>query len=420
MAISSRRVGLATSALGLLLASAPAIAEDGEAYAAGIEAGRAGDFTRAEQLFQQALVADPLHIPSKRALELLADRSSAYVQDPTVILLFNGLAFQAREDWERAEGEFGKALERDPTYYFALHNFATARYQNGDDAGSIAGFLKVLELRPDYVYALNNLGLAYARIGEHEKACEQLRKVVELDPTYYKAYNNLAASLRALGKHEEAEATLRTALETSPAYSAAASNLAWGGKGAPAPERVPEDLPTGTLLELLETGSWEDRTQATERLLRRNDPESLPRLLGLLGHERTELRAAAAKLVAGLRSAAAFDALAALLARDREWVVRYEASTALFQLGDPRAVAPLVQALRDDKAPQVRRNAAYGLRAYAVCEAAQALVRAQGDPVAEVRRSAADSLAALSGQVQGQDPRKWEQWVAATCAAASR
>jgi Flp pilus assembly protein TadD len=414
---------VAKRAAALFLAVFPAWASAGGGpadaqalYRKGLDFGRAGDFARAEELFTQALVIERLHIPSRRGLDLLADRGVGSVDDKTAVLLMNGLTFYADEDWTRAAQEYRKAVERDPGYYFAVHNLAAALYQSGDTEAAIAAFRQALDLKPDYVYSHNDLGLAYARLGQHEKAAEHQRRAIELDPEYYKAYNNLAASLRALGKHEEADTLARKALELNPAYSLAAANLAgWSRSPGPGADRVGADLPTGTLLEILESESWEFRAEAVERLLARNDPESAPRLLELLRNERGELRVAAARLLGGLREPAAFDALVSLLAHDREWVVRFEAAQALTQLQDSRAIPALIEALRSDATPPVRRGVAYGLRAFPGCQVATALRDALCDPVSEVRENAQASLAARSGQDLGTQPGSWARWLAATC-----
>ncbi len=401
----------------LLLVLAPSGAGTAEgSYLKGLEAGKAGDFARAEQLFQEALAADPRHIPSKRALDLLADRSVAVVQDATAVLLFNGMSLQAQDDWTGAEGEYRKAVERDPTYYLALHNLAVARYRAGDDATAIELYQKALEGKPDHAYTHNDLGLAYARTGQHEKACEHYRKALDIDPNYYKAYNNLAVSLTALGKKQEADELLKRALELNPGYALAAANLAPREPSPSAPEAGGESMPTSALIDLLESGRWEERTWATDRLRERNDPEAVPRLLELLKAERPEVRSAAALVLGGARNPRALEALAFRLLHDKDWVVRFELVAALAQSRDPLAVEPLIKALAKDADPHVRRNAASWLRVYPGCATARALKKALKDSVSEVRQAAADSLAALSGQDPAQDPKRLAQWVVAVCA----
>jgi tetratricopeptide (TPR) repeat protein len=379
-----------------------------------LEAGSRGDFAEARRLVLDALAADPQHIPSRRVQDLLADERVGFVEDDAATLLFKGLALQATEDWRGAASEYRKALQRDPTYYLALHNLATALYQLGDNDKAIAGFRQALEHNDGYPYTHNNLGLAYARAGKHEEACAELRRAIDLAPDYYKAYNNLAASVRALGRSEEADEMLRRALEIKADYAVAVANL------APTPDRSAAAgvLSTTALLDALEYGGWDERAGARDELLARRDPESAPRLFSLLRNERAEVRAGAARSLAGVGGPEASAALSALLSGDPEWSVRFEAAWALSQLGDERAVEPLGRALASDRDDHVRRNAAYALRAFAGCDSARALQGALADPVLDVRAKALGSLLAISGQTFGSDPARWKGWVESVCSPA--
>jgi HEAT repeat protein len=381
-------------------------------YKKALAAGCSGRFAEARRALLDARAADPQHIPSRRAQDLLADQKVGFVGDEAAALLFKGLDLQAREDWRGAARAYREALALDPTYYLALHNLATTLYQTGDNDSAIAGFLKALEWKDTYPYTHNNLGLAYARAGRHEEACEHLRRAIDLASDYHKAYNNLAASLRALGKEDEADEMLRQALTIKPDYALAAANL------APRPERNAPDegASTDALLDALEHGSWDERSGARDDLLARADPRSASRLLALTRNDRPEVRAGAARVLGRVKSPDALGALAALLAGDREWTVRFEAAWALSQLDDASAVRPLSQALMNDHDDHVRRNAALALGAYAGCASARALQHGLADPVSEVRRHALDSLRALSGQSFGAEPAPWNEWVGAACA----
>lgn len=381
-------------------------------YKKALAAGCSRRFAEARQSLYDALAADPQHIPSRRAQDLLADQKVGFVSDEAATLLFEGLDLQAQEDWRGAARAYRETLALDPTYYLALHNLATALYQTGDNDGAIAGFLKALQWKDSYPYTHNNLGLAYARAGQNQKACEHLRRAIDLAPDYHKAYNNLAASLRALGKEDEANEMLRQALTIKPDYALAAANL------APRPDRnsADEGASTDALLDALEHGSWDERSGARDDLLARADPASTARLLALTRNERPEVRAAAARVLGRVKGPDALGALTAALAGDREWPVRFEAAWALGQLDDASAVSPLSQALANDRDDHVRRSAALALSAYPGCASARALQYGLADPVSDVSRRALDSLLALSSRSFGAEPAAWNEWVGAVCA----
>src|SRR5262249_44284199 len=153
-------------------------------------------------------------------------------------------------------------------------------------------------------YTHNNLGLAYARLEQHDKAIEQFRLAVAMDPTYHKAYNNLAVSLGALGKDEEAAEAYRHALEAQGGYAVAAAGLAYTewkkSQEAPAgPPRVnpAASVASSVLLDRLTSRDWQDREDAIAVLTERAERDLLPALLELLSDERTDVRAAAVRVL---------------------------------------------------------------------------------------------------------------------------
>jgi tetratricopeptide (TPR) repeat protein len=380
-------------------------------YRQALEAGRNGEFADARRLAVDALAADAQHIPSRRLQDLLGDERVGFVESETAKLLFEGLALQAKENWSGAASAYRQALQRDPTYYLALHDLATALYQLGDTDGAIVGFRTALEQNDGYPYTHNNLGLAYERAGDHVKACAELRRAIDIAPDYYKAYNNLAASLRALGKEEEAEQMLGRALEIRADDPVAAANLA----ATPDRSGAARVLPTSALLDALEHGSWDERAGARDELLARRDPESRAPLLSLLRDERPEVRSAAVRAIAGVGGPEVLAAITALASADREWTVRFEAVWALSQFGDGSAVEPLARALAGDRDDHVRRNAAYALRAFSGCDSTRALWTALADPVSGVRERALESLRAISGEAFGSEPARWKGWVDSVC-----
>ena len=94
----------------------------------------------------------------------------------------------------------------------------------------------------------------------------------------------------------------------------------------------------------------------------------MPDLLLLLEDERPFVRRNALHVLAHMREPKALAPALELLQGDPEWIVRFDAVTVLCWLGDQRAVPTLVRVSREDKAPQVRRGAAWGLQCHPGCE----------------------------------------------------
>lgn len=90
--------------------------------------------------------------------------------------------------------------------------------------------------------------------------------------------------------------------------------------------------------------------------------------------------------------------------------VRWEAAKALQKVHDPRAVRPLLNALRNDEDLDVRLAAATALGQYRDAEVFGTLVGALSDRDYGVRQAAADSLATLTGQGFGVDAPAWLAW----------
>ena len=121
------------------------------------------------------------------------------------------------------------------------------------------------------------------------------------------------------------------------------------------------------------------------------------------------VRAAAAKALALHGEPSDAPALAALLA-DSSHLVRWEAAKGLQRLHHADAVAPLIQAMRQDEDLDVRMAAANALGQYAEPRVVEALVGALDDRSVGVSFHAQRSLRILTGQDFGADPDAWLEW----------
>lgn len=225
-----------------------------------------------------------------------------------------------------------------------------------------------------------------------------------------------------------------------PPWAALDERLAPARQLAPAPpaDSLPPLAPdvtaawVGIIGELLDQPIADQavRSRAVRALGRTAGPAALPRLVGALGDEHGEVRAAAVEalvaigspavpeLVAALSSPGDFtrqsaaealgllreaSARAALLERLRDPVldVRAAAVEALSAIGDPAVVPGLVGALGDEN-EDIRARAAIALGAIRDAAAVPGLLAALRDPDGVVRWWAADALGAIgSPAVEG-------------------
>lgn len=125
-----------------------------------------------------------------------------------------------------------------------------------------------------------------------------------------------------------------------------------------------------------------------------SDPYGNAEVARLIGELRTEVRKRRKTATVLVRiGAPAVEPLIAVL-RTESWQVRRHAARALGQIGDTRAVKPLISSLLRDRRREVRKAAARSLGQLRDARAAEPLISALRDRVLAVREAA---IAALAG-----------------------
>jgi tetratricopeptide (TPR) repeat protein len=162
-------------------------------------------------------------------------------------------------DFEKAVESFGKASTLDPTQVAVWSQLAEAyvklastktgadfdtNLQKGLDAYS-----KAIELKPDDAASHNNYALALAKAKKYPEMQAELKKAADLDPTNGgKYYYNLGAVLVNTGQNDAAADAFKKAFEITPTYAEAyyqygvmlvsKAQFAADGKVTPAPGTV--------------------------------------------------------------------------------------------------------------------------------------------------------------------------------------
>ncbi|MCX5654953.1 MAG: HEAT repeat domain-containing protein [Planctomycetota bacterium] len=124
--------------------------------------------------------------------------------------------------------------------------------------------------------------------------------------------------------------------------------------------------------------------------------EALPEIITATKHGLPCVRLTAAEALGEIGDQRAVAPLIDLLARDSDWDVRKHAAIALGNLGGPEATARLIEAMADPE-PQVRKAVAEALGMVGGPEATARLIEAMGDPEPEVRWCVAFALGLLRG-----------------------
>jgi HEAT repeat protein len=138
------------------------------------------------------------------------------------------------------------------------------------------------------------------------------------------------------------------------------------------------------------------------------DARAVEPLIAALKDKNSGIRYGAAGALGEIGDARAVEPLIAAL-KDKHPVVRETAAEALGEIGDARAVEPLIAALKD-KGPGVLEKAAEALGEIGDARAVEPLIAALKDKHPVVREKAAEALEKITGQEFWADQAKWQEW----------
>lgn len=130
-------------------------------------------------------------------------------------LLNAGLSAQTAGRLGEAQGDYQKALQADPTNYWAYYNLGVIDQLAGRTASAESYYRRALALNPDLVPALYNL--AISRTGPAASEAESLYlRASALEPKNAAVHLNLGFLLLQEGKTAEGHAELDTAVKLDP------------------------------------------------------------------------------------------------------------------------------------------------------------------------------------------------------------
>ena len=132
----------------------------------------------------------------------------------------------AKHEFDEAESDYQKILERDQNNGLVLANLATIELQENklDDAEKhIAAALKQ---NPNDAYNLSTYGYLKFRQEKFDDALDALSRAADIDPNNPEVQNYLGVTLSHKGQRAQGETALRKALQLNPNYAPAHNNLA--------------------------------------------------------------------------------------------------------------------------------------------------------------------------------------------------
>ncbi|OQZ03965.1 MAG: hypothetical protein B6D34_05045 [Candidatus Brocadia sp. UTAMX1] len=152
------------------------------------------------------------------------------------------------------------------------------------------------------------------------------------------------------------------------------------------------------LIQTISDPSEKVRIEAIQTLGEIGDERAVKPLIGIMNDENLEIREKAVKSLGKLGKREAVDALILALGNNSDLSVIRATIEALGQIGDPRAVGPLLGFLTH-KEPRIRECTAAALGKLRDSQAVDALITALNDEQERVRWYAADSLGKIGNPV---------------------
>lgn len=205
----------------------------------GYEAQRAGNTTKAEQLYQQVLKSDAAN---KHALNLLGmlcvnsgrsgeaieyiERALAIDPDDSQAHANIGLAFKDMGRAKLAAKHLAESVRLQPQHPVVFNNLGNVLRLLDQPGKAIRAYESAIRLFPDFAECWSNLAAALNETNQPEPALKAAARAIEIDPNLAQAYNNQGDIYLEQARYSEAMESYRKAVDLSPRYTAAIINMA--------------------------------------------------------------------------------------------------------------------------------------------------------------------------------------------------
>jgi lipoprotein NlpI len=136
-------------------------------------------------------------------------------------MAFNDRAnvYETTGEYDKAIGDYGRAIQRNPGYAEAYFNRARLSIIRGEYDEAITDFDHVVGLRPNYAEAYRNRGVAFQMKGEIDKAIADFDSAVHLDPYDPVPFANRGTVYAAIGEFTRAVTDFRSAIALKPSVA---------------------------------------------------------------------------------------------------------------------------------------------------------------------------------------------------------
>jgi cytochrome c-type biogenesis protein CcmH/NrfG len=153
-------------------------------------------------------------------------RSVRELPSGTADLVLSAQRHFANHEYDAAEADYQKILDRDENNGLVLANMATIELQQQKLADAEKHITAALAQSPDDPYNLSTLGYLKYQQGKYDEALDALSRAAKLDPNNPEIQNYLGVTLSHKGLRVQAETALRKAIQINPLYAPAHNNLA--------------------------------------------------------------------------------------------------------------------------------------------------------------------------------------------------
>jgi len=144
--------------------------------------------------------------------------TKAIEKDPGDSLSYynRGREYFNRDDYMRAEKDFGKAIELSPKtdYFYNMRGYTYLRLRLYKDA--LNDFTKAIEVNPKYSTAFIYRGHTYILLGNMESAVNDFSKAIAFDPKNYLGFYNRGIVKNQLKRYSDAINDFNKAIELNP------------------------------------------------------------------------------------------------------------------------------------------------------------------------------------------------------------
>ena len=151
--------------------------------------------------------------PAARAAAMRALELDAALGEPYSALAW--VSFNFDRDWVKAESQYRRALELDPSSSESERNYAIFLVRMGRFEEAIQAIRHAHQLDPVSLEGILGVGFILRFARRDDEALPWFRRVLDMDSRFARGHWGLGLALLAKGRHEEAIAELERAVELS-------------------------------------------------------------------------------------------------------------------------------------------------------------------------------------------------------------